>query len=295
MLSKSQRTWIFVAVAMAFAGSPVFAGNCFWTAAPTAVAFGTYSVFATADYAVTLSFTFRCTPNQYMNIKLTRGAANQYVPTRWMTSGGNTANYNLFLDAGGTQVWGDSNAGSYTYENYNSTPGNKDFTDYIYGIMPFGQDLAVGSYTDTILATLSYSNAPGGPFTALPAVSIAVTANVVRECRVDTFNLVFGNYNPLAAIATTATSAVKVYCTKGTAPLSVALDNGANVLGTQPRMVSGAGSYLNYNPSLGSTTGSSTSSLVPISSGFALNGTIPALQDVSVGSYIDTLQALVNY
>jgi spore coat protein U-like protein len=212
-----------------------------------------------------------------------------------MTSGANTANYNLYLDAAGSQIWGDSNAGTYTYDVYNSTPQNKDFADFIYGIMPSGQDLAVGSYTDTVFATLSYSNNLGGPYTSLSPVAISVTATVVRECRVDAFNLLFGNYDPLSMTATTATSPVKVYCTKGSAPLSATLDTGANPNGAQPRMVSVAGTFLNYNPALGSTAGSSTSSFVPINNGFPLNGTIPAGQDVPVGSYLDTLQATINY
>jgi len=46
---------------------------------------------------------------------------------------------------------------------------------------------------------------------------------------------------------------------------------------------------------MGSTAGSSTSSLVPINGGFALNGTLPAQQDVAIGLYQDTLVATVNY
>ncbi|HEV8657376.1 MAG TPA: hypothetical protein VGS96_02000, partial [Thermoanaerobaculia bacterium] len=60
-------------------------------------------------------------------------------------------------------------------------------------------------------------------------------------------------------------------------------------------MMSAAGVFLNYNAALGSTAGSSTSSLVPINGGFALNGNIPAQQDIDVGSYLDTLVATVNY
>jgi spore coat protein U-like protein len=294
MFLSSRRTWIAFAVAAVFTGSPAFAGGCSWTTPPTAVSFGVYSVFGTVDSASSAQFMFNCQPFQYVNIKLTRGSANQYVPTRWMTSGSNTANYNLFLDSTGNQIWGDANGGSYTYDTYNSLPRAKDFTDNIYGIMPFGQDLAAGSYQDTIFATLSYSNSQFGTYTALAPVPIAISATVNPECRVDTFNLLLGQYDPFSASPLTQTSSVKVYCTKTTTATLISLDNGANASGLQKRMA-GSGAFLNYNATLAASSGTSTSSLVPIGGGITLNGTVPPLQDVPIGSYVDTLQTLVNY
>jgi spore coat protein U-like protein len=75
-----------------------------------------------------------------------------------MTSGPNVAPYNVFLDAGGTQIWGDGTGGSVFYlENF--PVDVKGHVVNIYGIMPAGLDIAAGNYTDTIFATLSYSNA----------------------------------------------------------------------------------------------------------------------------------------
>lgn len=165
----------------------------------------------------------------------------------------------------------------------------------IYGIMPAGLDIAAGNYADTIFATLSYSNNVGGPFTSQAPVSITVSVTVIAECRVDAFNLDFSNYNPFTVSALAQSTLLKVYCTKNSSPTSVALNSGSFPLGAQKRMMSSAGVFLNYNAVLGSTSGSSTSSLVPIHGGFALNGTVPAQQDVDVGSYLDTLIATVNY
>ena len=61
-----------------------------------------------------------------------------------MASGGNTANYNLYLDPAGVTIWGDNSGGTVAYQVFNGTPGDKVFTDFIYGIVPFGQDLAPG-------------------------------------------------------------------------------------------------------------------------------------------------------
>ena len=274
---------------------PAFAGNCSWNTTPSAIAFGTYSVFSVANAATTTNFSFRCTPNQYARLILTRGNSVAYLPTRTMLSGANVANYNVYLDAAGSLVWGDTTAGSVSYDVYNSTPQNKDFIDNMYGIMPSGQDLPAGTYTDTLFATLQHSNNPAGPWTSLAAVTVAVSATVIAECRVDAFNLDFGNYNPFNVSAVNQSTSLKVYCTKNSAPTSVTLNNGTFPLGPQKRMMSVAGAFLNYTAALGSTVGSSTSSLVPINGGFALNGTTAAQQDVAVGLYQDTLVASVNY
>lgn len=275
--------------------SPVFGANCSWITQPTAIAFGTYSVFAAGNTTTVTQFSFRCTPNQYARLTLTPGGSGVYLPSRMMANGVDTAMYNVYLDAGGSQVWGDTTAGSVSYDTYNSTPTNKVFTDFMYGIMPAGQDLAAGSYTDTLFATLGYSNNPNGPFNTLAPITVSVTALVGAECRVDAFNLDFGSYNPFNVAALPQSTLLKVYCTRGSAPASVALNNGSFPLGAQKRMMSGAGVFLNYDASLGSTSGTSTSSLVPINAGFALNGSIPAQQDVATGLYQDTLVATVNY
>ncbi len=98
-----------------------------------------------------------------------------------------------------------------------------------------------------------------------------------------------------SAVPLNQTSTVKVYCTRTTTPTLISLNNGANASGLQKRMAGPAGAFLNYKATLAASGGTSTSSLVPISGGITLNGTVPASRDVRIGSYVDTLQALVNY
>lgn len=291
---RALKLFVAAIVVLSCAG-PAFAGNCFWNTQPTAIAFGTYSVLNSSNTTTVTGFNFRCTPNQYGRLILSTGGSGVFLPSRTMVSGANVANYNLFLDAGGTQVFGDTTSGTVSYSVYNSQPQNQDFAGNIYGIMPPLQDLAAGSYTDTIFATLQYGSSSTGPWNSIAAVSIAVTATVLNECRVDSFNLDFGNYNPFNATAINQSTLLKVYCTKGGAPTSVTLNNGSFASGLQKRMQSAAGVFLNYTAALGSTSGSSTSSLVPINNGFALNGTLAAQQDVATGLYQDTLVASVNY
>lgn len=286
-------TTAVVLVLLSGAMAPVYAGNCNWVSAPTAMNFGPYSVFAPADDTANSTFTIRCTPNTYGRVTVTPVS----VPYRTASSGGNTANYNLYLDAGGTQIWGDAITGGYTYDRYSGTSGTKVFTDSIYGIAPAGQSLAPGTYTATVIVQLSESNNPNGPWTADAPVAgypVTITLVVSAECRVDTFALSF-TYDPFAAAPATASSVVKVYCTPGTSAISTTLDSGLNPLMGQKRMTNTV-DYLNYSAALtGATSGASSSSLVPIANGFPLSGSIPAGQDVSTGTYYDTLQALVNY
>lgn len=286
---------LVVAVVVLVFPAPAFAGNCKWISSPSTVAFGTYSVFSPAAITAPTQFAFRCTPNQYARLTLSTGSSGSFVPFRTMTSGAQVAAYNLFLDAGASQIWGDTSSGTVAYDVYNSTPADKDFLDFIYGVIPAGADLAVGTYTDIVIATLGYSNNPNGPWNTIAPVTMTVSVVVVPECRVDSFNLDFGTYSPFVAAALPQSTLLKVYCTKNSAPTSVTLNNGSFPLGAQKRMTSSAGTFLLYNATLGSTSGSSTSSVVPIANGFALNGSVPAQQDVELGGYTDTLVATVNY
>jgi spore coat protein U-like protein len=205
------------------------------------------------------------------------------------------ANYNVYTNAGRTTIWGDGTGGTgiFTWFNFG---GTNNYSGFAYGTVFGGQDLAPGSYSDTIIATLSWRpgiGGGGGGWTTLPGVAIPVSMTVPSECRINTFSLSFGNYNPFNAGPVNQSTVVNVYCTR-TTPATFALDNGANPLGAQKRMRSGV-DYLNYTATLASNSGVSTSSLVPIGNGITLNGSIPASQDAPVGNFVDTLQVIVNY
>ncbi len=270
-----------------FAAPSAFA-QCSWFALPAPIAFGTYSVFGGASNTTTTSGTVRCTGAYTFRVTSTTGSAGSYNP-RVMNG---TAQYNVYTDAGRTTIWGDGTAGTGIYTFFNFA-GTNNFSGSAYGTVFGAQDLAPGAYSDTITAILAYRPNAGGAWISLPGVSIPISMNVTAECRVNTFNLAFGNYNPLNVAAVNASATLNIYCTRST-PATFSLDNGANASGVQKRMVSGA-NFLNYTATLASGSGTSTSTLVPIGNGITLNGTIPASQDASIGSYIDTLQVLVNY
>jgi spore coat protein U-like protein len=61
--------------------------------------------------------------------------------------------YGLYTDAARTTVWGD--VGTLAAVTYNST-GMAATTTNIYGRIAAGLDVAVGSYTDTVTATIQF-------------------------------------------------------------------------------------------------------------------------------------------
>jgi spore coat protein U-like protein len=265
-------------------------GQCNWGALPGTIDFGTYSVFGGASNTTTTSGTVTCTGAYTFRVTSTTGGAGVYNPRR--LSG--VAQYNVYVDAGRTQIWGDGTAGTSIYTFFNLF-GTNSFSGSAYGQVPGGQDLAPGLYTDTLTVTLSYRPNGGGAWVNRPGVALQVRMTVTAECRASTFNLTFGNYNPLLGTPVNQSTTVQIYCTR-TTPATFALDNGANASGAQKRMrVPATANYLNYTATLASAGGTSTSTLVPINNGVTLNGSIPGSQDVNVGNYIDTLQVVVNY
>src|SRR5256885_4386581 len=71
--------------------------------------------------------------------------------------------------------------------------------------------------------------------------SLSITATVAQTCSVSaTSTLAFGAYDPVVANASTpltGTGSVSIKCTKGSSGITVDLDAGAHVSGTQRRQI----------------------------------------------------------
>ncbi|HTD32561.1 MAG TPA: spore coat U domain-containing protein [Candidatus Elarobacter sp.] len=66
---------------------------------------------------------------------------------------GQTLNYNVYVDPAHATVWGDGTSGTAT-QSHAQTFGTFSLT--LYGLIPAGQSVAAGSYSDTITATLTF-------------------------------------------------------------------------------------------------------------------------------------------
>jgi len=120
------------------------------------VAFGIYDVFSSAPLTSAGSVTIRCVGARPgldpISVSLSSGLNGSFQPRR-MFGGFETLTYNLYLDPGNTQVWGDGTGGT---QQYTSVTSNRPTTLTIFGRIPPGQDVSVGTYSDTIIATINF-------------------------------------------------------------------------------------------------------------------------------------------
>jgi spore coat protein U-like protein len=69
-----------------------------------------------------------------------------------MRSGANVLTYNLYTSAARTVIWGDGTGGSSTI----SARSNSTTILDLFGQIPAGQDVGVGTYTDSITTTVIF-------------------------------------------------------------------------------------------------------------------------------------------
>lgn len=99
------------------------------------------------------------------SISMDTGSSGSYSP-RQMNSGSDSLNYNLYTDAARSIVWGDGTGGSATRNNSVNVPGCLSLfilncpsviaNEPVYGRIPAQQSLDAGSYSDSILVTITY-------------------------------------------------------------------------------------------------------------------------------------------
>ena len=162
------------------------------------------------------------------------------------------------------------------------------------------------------VALLMLAAAPA--LAATKTSAFQVSATVLANCTIDSTNLAFGNYDPLATGPVNQTSTVNVRCTLAT-PYTVGLNTGANAgsSGTafaNRSMVGPAGNQLKYqlytdagrtaiwgDGTNGTQTISGTGTGVLIASPQArtVYGQIPGGQDVQPGASSDTVVATITY
>ncbi|MFO1467366.1 MAG: spore coat protein U domain-containing protein [Steroidobacteraceae bacterium] len=136
--------------------------NC--TASASSIAFGVYNPLAVAPATSTGTLKVTCTgsgtgsTNVTVGVSLSAGLSGSFA-TRKMFSGANSLDYNIYWSTAYTQVMGDGSGGSFGGSAGPFTVfagGTSSATGTMYGRVPAQQDVAPGSYVDTILMTVTY-------------------------------------------------------------------------------------------------------------------------------------------
>jgi len=138
-----------------FGVSATVAANCLVTAA--AIPFGSYDGTAAKDISKDLKV--RCTNGLPYTVKLSAGSGGGFAP-RKLANGSDTLEYNLYLDAGFTSVWGDGTASTSVDTGTGAGMSlSKEKTHTIFANLPnsaANQDAPAGNYSDTITVEVSY-------------------------------------------------------------------------------------------------------------------------------------------
>lgn len=145
---------VSMAIICLCAGSVVArAVNC--NVVSASLAFGTYDpITSSSDKTVLGNIQINCTGAIAVTIKLAVG--NGTFAMRTMSNSGHSVNYNIYADAGHTQVWGDGTSGTVTVPFTFSASGTQ--TIPVYGKIPKGQTSSIpNTYTATPQVTVSWS------------------------------------------------------------------------------------------------------------------------------------------
>lgn len=113
------------------------------------VSFGGYDPFSPTSTDITGSVSMNCDADTSVQVSLSAGFGP--FATRQMKSGPASLFYNLYTDASHLTIWGDGSPGT-SLVSLSGVSGSHT----VYGRIPAGQNVPVGTYGDTITVTLTF-------------------------------------------------------------------------------------------------------------------------------------------
>ena len=169
MTGRSQmRTCSTAAIAVVLffeAGAALGGTSC--SVAATGVSFGAYDISLATPNDSTGDVTVTCiyvppggATGVNIQASLSPGVSGSYSP-RQMALGPGRLNYNLFLDAARTSIWGNGLSGTgIATASFTVGPGVGNGTRSaqfpVYGRVPAQQVVGMGAYSDTIVVTVTF-------------------------------------------------------------------------------------------------------------------------------------------
>jgi spore coat protein U-like protein len=284
---------LFTAALLLLTGGVRSASAASCSAYASSIAFDNYAPSGLVN--VTGSVTVTCTRNTVYTVSLNAGlASGATVTNRSMQSASLRLGYALYSDAARTINWG--NTSGTNYVTGTGTGSAQPIT--IYAQIPAGEITSVGSYTDTITASIA------GTGVSTVTAQFSVTATEQAGCALSASSLNFGNYS---GTLISATSTISVTCTNGTTynvGLNAGTATGATV--TTRKMTGPASAHLSYalyrnsthTTNWGNTVGTDTTS----GTGNGATQSLPVYGQLAAGQsttnpgiYSDTITATITY
>ncbi len=259
-------------------------------------------------------------------ISIGAGSNSVSASNRTMTSGSYSISYNLYTDSGHTNPFTYLDNSVYTY-TYSNTAGSVAPSTVYAMILSSAAGIPPGTYTDTYSSSAqALVNPDGNPSTYSVAetctgtsganwfntLSFTVSVTLQASCTMSVTAMNFGSASAPILSNVTATATIAATCTS-TTPYSIGLDNGQNASGSQRRMKSSSGNYLNYGLYIDSghtepwSTASSTTVCTNGANTCVLNtgtgsnqnitiyGQVPPQSSPTVGTYNDTVVVTLTY
>jgi len=132
--------WILVFIVIAGSGNAL-AQQC--TVSSVAVNFGAYDQTDGNSLQATGSIRVECTTQTLSVVQLDLGRnSDGNFNQRRMQKGDHYLDYNLYIDAACTKIWGDGTSNTFTQTGKNNV--------IVYGKIPAGQKIPSGIYSDTV-------------------------------------------------------------------------------------------------------------------------------------------------
>lgn len=132
------------------------------TVAADDLIFGNYSALNSANVDTIGTITVDCSGSDNISVNavvdVSAGSSGTFNP-RTMLSGASTLDYNVYVNAGHSTIWGDGTGGSVTRNircNLRGPPTTCTGTRTMYGRIPIGQNVSAGGYVDTLIVTITY-------------------------------------------------------------------------------------------------------------------------------------------
>jgi len=123
------------------------------TISATAPVFGSYAPLSGASVTASGTVSVRCFVGGTVTVQLSAGNGT-YAARTLLDPTGAILKYNLYTDAAHTTIFGDGTAGTSTITRV--VGSFQTVTGTIYGNIPGGQDVNVGTYSSMIVATVTF-------------------------------------------------------------------------------------------------------------------------------------------